>query len=319
MVQESLDQKAPRVMVVEDDPRSVKLLEAYLLPEGYQMVTANDGIDALNKLDRETVDIILLDIMMPNMNGYEVCKQLKADKNSRFIPIIMMTALRSREDRIRGIEAGTDDFLTKPVDREELLARIRSLLRVKNLNEQLEDAENVLYVLSNMLDAKDHYTEGHSQRVTKFAIYLAKALRLSLSDQDMLKKAGLLHDIGKVGVPENVLNKPGPLTPEEFELIKKHPVLSEKICSPLRSMKNILGIIRHHHESFDGKGYPDGLRGEEIPLGSRILAVADAFDAMGSDRPYRKGMPKEKVIKVLKEGAGVQWDPKLVDLFTNLI
>ncbi|MFH1239329.1 MAG: HD domain-containing phosphohydrolase, partial [bacterium] len=276
MVQESLDHKAARVMIVEDDPRSVKLMEAYLLPEGYKVVSASDGFDALNKIEKETVDIILLDVMMPNINGYDVCKQLKADRNLRFIPIIMMTALTGKEDKIKGIEAGTDDFVTKPVDREELLARVKSLLRVRSLNEQLEDAENVLYVLNTILDAKDHYTQGHSQRVTNLALKLAKELRLSTPDQNMLKKAGLVHDIGKIGVAETILNKPGTLTAEEFEEIKKHSVLSEKICSPLKSMKNILGVIRHHHERFDGQGYPDGLRGENIPLGARILAIADA-------------------------------------------
>jgi putative two-component system response regulator len=319
MVQASSDQRAAKIMIVEDDPRSVKLMEAYLLPEGYEITRASDGFEALNKIEQEPVDVILLDVMMPNVNGYDVCKQLKADRNLRFIPIIMMTALTGKEDKIKGIEAGADEFVTKPVDREELLARIKSLLKVKALNEQLEDAENVLYVLNNILDAKDHYTQGHSQRVTNLALKLAKELRLSGPDQEILKKAGLVHDIGKIGVSEAILNKPSTLTPEEFEEIKKHSTWSEKICSPLKSMKNILPIIRHHHERIDGAGYPDGLKGDNIPLGARILAIADAYDAMSSDRPYRKGMPKEKAIQILKECAGTQWDAKLVTLFINML
>ncbi len=319
MVQESQPQIAPKILIVEDDPRSMKLVEAYLLPEGYETIKAVDGLEALSKLEKEDVDLILLDIMLPGMDGYEVCRQIKGDKKMRFIPIVMMTALSETSDKVKGIEMGTDDFLTKPVNREELLARVKSLVNVKRLNMQLEDAENVLFVLINMLEAKDPYTKGHSQRVTNIALKLAKELRLSSRDQDILKRAGLVHDIGKVGISEAVLNKPGPLTKEEFEHIKNHPALSEKICSPLNSMKDLLSIIRHHHERVDGKGYPDGLKGTEIPLGAKILAIADAYDAMDSDRPYRGNMPKEEIKRIFREGSGTQWDSQLVELFLNVM
>lgn len=319
MVQESQSQIAPKILIVEDDPRSMKLVEAYLLPEGYQTVKAVDGLEALSKLEKEDVDLILLDIMLPSMDGYEVCKKIKEDRDTRFIPIVMMTALSETSDKVKGIEMGTDDFLTKPVNREELLARVKSLVHVKRLNMQLEDAENVLFVLINILEAKDPYTRGHSQRVTNIALRLAKELRLSSRDQDILKRAGLVHDVGKIGVPEAILNKPGPLTKEEFEYIKNHPALSEKICSPLNSMKDLLGIIRHHHERVDGKGYPDGLKGTDIPLGARILAIADAYDAMDSDRPYRNKMSKEEIKRIFTEGSGTQWDSQLVELFLNVM
>jgi len=229
----------------------------------------------------------------------------------------MMTVLEEKEHKIKAIEAGTDDFLTKPVDHEELSARVRSLVRVKHLNEQLENVENILFTLSNMLEAKDPYTKGHSERVTIIALRLANEAGLPSEDQGLLRKVGRLHDIGKIGVPANLLNKPGALTPKEFELLKEHVILGENICRPLRSIGRFLGIIRHHHENFDGTGYPDGLKGEKIPLGARILAIADAFDTMNSDQPYRKRLPMEEILKRLKEGAGSLWDPKLVKLFTE--
>jgi putative two-component system response regulator len=307
------------VMVVDDDPRSRKLIEAYLFPQNYNLVTAADGTEALEKLKDNSVDLIVLDVMLPGISGYEVCKKVKSDSDLRLIPIIMMTSLDGKEDKIKGIQAGTDDFLTKPIDPQEITARVKSLLRVRHLNEQLEKVENILFTLAKALEAKDPYTEGHSERVTDFAIKLAREIGLSKESQELLDKAGKMHDIGKVGVPETILNKPGPLTKEEFNYIKKHAVLSEKICDPLRSMREILGIIRHHHENFNGKGYPDGLQGDSIPLEARILSIADAYDAMSSDRPYRKKLSKQEVVKRLKEGAGSQWDPKLVDIFVKIL
>ncbi|MFH1783569.1 MAG: HD domain-containing phosphohydrolase [bacterium] len=319
MTIESQDQKSSRIMVVDDDPKSIKLIAAYLLPEGHEILTAGDGLEALSKLEKEDVDLILLDVMMPNLNGYEVCKQIKDSKELRIIPVVMMTALSDKQDRIKGIEAGTDEFLTKPIDREELLARVRSLIKVKDLNTQLEDAENVLFALVNMIEAKDSYTIGHSQRVTQLAIRIAEEMRLSGRAKELLKKAGILHDLGKVAISEAILNKPSTLTKEEYDQIKKHPVIAEEICAPLKSMKEILPVIRHHHERFDGAGYPDGIKEEKIPLESRILAIADSYDAMSSDRPYRDKVPKDEIIKRLKQGAGSQWDPKIMELFLNII
>ena len=313
------DYKHSRILVVDDDVLNVKLIEAYLIPEEYDILTAYDGEEALKKVEEESVDLILLDIMLPKINGYEVCQQLKAREDLRLIPIIMITALDEREDKIKGIETGADDFLTKPVDKGELLARIKSLLRVKYLNEQLENVEAVLFFLANLIEAKDPYTKDHTKRVAKYAERLAKEAGLSLEQQNLLRKAGTLHDIGKIGVPEAILNKPGPLAEEEFNRMKEHSVLGEKICNPLKSMSCIVNIIRHHHERFDGNGYPDGLKGEEIPIGARIMAIVDSFDAMILDRPYRKKMAREKAIEILKEEAGKQWDPKLVEIFIKKI
>ncbi len=314
-----IEEHKSTVLIVDDDPRSRKLIEAYLFPQNYNLITAGDGTEALDKLKNNSVDLIVLDVMLPGISGYEVCKKVKSDSDLRLIPIIMMTSLDGKDDKIKGIQAGTDDFLTKPIDPQEITARVKSLLRVRHLNEQLEKVENILFTLAKALEAKDPYTEGHSERVTDFAKRLAKEIGLSKESQELLDKAGKMHDIGKVGVPETILNKPGPLTKDEFNYIKKHVVLSEKICDPLRSMREILGIIRHHHENFNGKGYPDGLSGDKIPLEARILSIADAYDAMSSDRPYRKKLPKSEVIKRLKEGAGTQWDPKLVDIFVKIL
>lgn len=316
---DDIKEQKSTVLIVDDDPRSRKLIEAYLFSQDYNIITAGDGTEAMQKLKNNSVDLIVLDVMLPGISGYEVCKRVKLDSDLRLIPIVMMSSLDDKEDKIKGIQAGTDDFLTKPIDAQEITVRVKSLLRVRHLNEQLEKVENILFTLAKALEAKDPYTEGHSERVGKLAKKLAKEVGLGEDAREALDKAAKIHDIGKVGVPETILNKPGPLTKEEFNYIKKHVVLSEQICAPLRSMRGILGIIRHHHENYNGKGYPYGLKGEDIPLEARILSIVDAYDAMTSDRPYRKRLPQDEVIKRLKEGSGTQWDPKLVDLFINMI
>lgn len=316
---DDIKEQKSTVLIVDDDPRSRKLIEAYLFSQDYNIITAGDGTEAMQKLKNNSVDLIVLDVMLPGISGYEVCKRVKLDSDLRLIPIVMMSSLDDKEDKIKGIQAGTDDFLTKPIDAQEITVRVKSLLRVRHLNEQLEKVENILFTLAKALEAKDPYTEGHSERVGELAKKLAKEVGLGEDAREALDKAAKIHDIGKVGVPETILNKPGPLTKEEFNYIKKHVVLSEQICAPLRSMRGILGIIRHHHENYNGKGYPYGLKGEDIPLEARILSIVDAYDAMTSDRPYRKRLPQDEVIKRLKEGSGTQWDPKLVDLFINMI
>jgi putative two-component system response regulator len=294
-------------------------MEAYLLSAGHQVTLAANGDEALRLVREISPDLVLLDVMMPGISGYDVCAMLKADEATRLIPIILLTALGNLEDRLSGIEAGADEFLTKPCNRTELLTRIRTLTRVKRLNDQLESAENVLLALARVIEAKDPYTEGHVERVSRSARALGERLGLPRREVEMLAKAGFLHDIGKVGVRESVLLKPGLLTLEERKEIERHSVLGEEICRPLRSAANLLAAIRHHHERIDGLGYPDGLAGNAIPVAARVLAIVDAFDAMTSDRPYRPGMGADEALAVLRRYAGKQWNAAMVEVFADLI
>lgn len=307
-----------RVLIVDDNVQNVELLRTYISAEGYEVDEAFDGEEALVKVAANPPDLILLDVMMPKLNGYDVCSQIKKDEKTRFIPIIMVTALSELEDKIKGLDAGTDDFISKPFNRYELLARVRSLLRIRHYYADLDHSQDIIITLALAVEAKDPYTRGHSERVADYARRLAKALGLPFKDQDLVHRAGLLHDIGKIGVSETYLHKPGPLSGEEREIIRDHPVRGEAICRPLKSLRHLLPAIRHHHERFNGTGYPDGLKGEEIPLSARILAVADIYDALTSDRPYRVGLPQERALDILKTEADQRhWDSHLVDVFIN--
>jgi len=302
--QSPFNDQMPRVLVVDDEPRNIKLLEAFLVPYKYQILKAENGEDALSIINRVDVDIVLLDVMMPNMDGYEVCRRIKGDERTRMIPVIMVTALDDMEAKIKAIEQGADDFITKPPNKHELQARVKSLIRVKILNNTLTSLESVLYSLANTVEAKDEYTRGHTLRVSELAIALGKRMQLSPSEISSLKIGGIIHDVGKIGVPSAIINKPGRLEPEELEIMKKHPFIGYNICIPLkRSLGTVLDIIYYHHEKLDGSGYPIGLMGEDIPAGAKVLAVADIYDALTSDRPYRKAMSKEKALTIMQEEA----------------
>ena len=293
-----------RILIVDDEPLNLKLLEGLLLPLGYEVVKSDSGAHALSILSKIDVDLIMLDVMMPQMDGFEVCRRIKNNEETRLIPVILVTALKEVEQRVRGIEAGADEFLTKPPNKMELIARTRSLIRVKNLNQNMASIEDVLFSLANTVEAKDFYTQGHVERVSKLAISLGKKLNLSAAELNALKIGGALHDIGKIGIPKAILNKQGPLNEEEWSAMKKHPEYGYNICLPLkRNLKRALEIVRHHHEKMDGTGYPDGLKGREISFPARIMAVADIYDALTTDRPYRKAMSTEKALSILNTEA----------------
>ncbi len=306
--------------MVDDNAQNVELMEAYLLGAGnYEVQTAYDGEEALHQVASQPPDLILLDVMMPKMDGFQVCQRLKGDEATRLIPVVMVTALSELEDRIRGIEAGADDFLTKPVNKLELLTRVKSLVRVKHLNDRLENLENVLFTVAAIAEAKDNYTEGHLQRLADYSARLGSALGLGAADQQSARYGGLLHDIGKISVSEAILKKPGPLTPEEYAAMKEHTIIGHRIVQPLRFAPQAGPIVRGHHERWDGRGYPDGLSGEGIPLGARIISVADTYDAMTTDRPYRKALPEEEARRRLQEAAGSQLDAQVVAAFLLLL
>ncbi len=305
------------VLVVDDEEVNRKLLRELLTSRGYRVEVAADGEEAIGKVRESRPDLILLDVMMPRVDGLQACRVLKQNEETRLIPIVLLTALSALEDRVAGIDAGADEFLSKPFNAIELLARVRSLIRVKHLNDQLERTENILFALAAVVEAKDPYTEGHLHRLVKYAAHISATLMLPDHAKQVIRYGALLHDIGKIGIPEAILNKPGKLTAEEFTIIKQHPEIGERICRPLRFGTELGPIVRGHHERWDGGGYPDGLAGEAIPLGARIVAVADAFDAMTTDRPYRKALATQEAWKTLWDGAGMQWDKAVVEAFAS--
>lgn len=314
-----LTQAPPKILVVDDNIQNIELLDGLLSSRGYAVIKAYNGAEALRKVEETPPHMILLDVLMPGMDGYEVCRRLKTQESTRLVPVVMLTALNSLEDRVRGIDAGADDFIAKPFQKLELLARVKSLIRVKGLLDQLEGAQNVLLSLAIVLDFNDPYTHGHSQRVSENGARLAAFMGLPEAEQKRIRFGGILHDIGKVATEKNVLHKQGALNGQEYEHIKLHPVVGEKICQPLQFAKPLLPIIRGHHEKFNGKGYPDGLAGEEIPLGCKIIGIVDAYDALITVRPYRDSLAHETAIDVIKsESVKGYWDPEIVSLLCGM-
>ena len=309
----------PIVLVVDDMATNLLLASRYLEEVVCEVMTAESGEAALSMMESTPPDLVLLDIGLPGLDGFEVCRRIKAQSRLRLTPVVMLTARSSTPDRVRALEAGADDFLVKPVDRLELIARVRSMLRLKAVYDDLQDTEQVLTALARAVEAKDSYTEAHTERVARNALNLGQAAGMDEAELRQLFRGGLIHDIGKIGVPDAVLTKPGPLDAAELEIMRRHPEIGEKICNSLRSSATVRAVIRHHHEHWNGSGYPDGLAGDEIPLAARVVAVCDAFDAMTSDRSYRRGMRPAAAISILREGAGTQWDPHLVEAFIALV
>jgi putative two-component system response regulator len=308
---------APIVLVVDDGESNRALVEAFLSDLDCKLRSAEDGPSALAAIVAEPPDLVLLDVQMPGMDGYEVCRRIKAMPRGRLLPVVMLTALDHLNDRVLALEAGADDFMTKPVDRIELVARVRSALRLKAVYDTLDSAEQVIFSLAAAVEAKDAYTEKHTHRVAESARHIGLKMGLPERAQDALYRGGIIHDIGKIGVPDAILLKPGPLDPEELRLMRKHVIIGESIVRPLRSGANLLPIIRHHHEHYDGTGYPDGLAGRAIPHLARIVAVCDAYDALVTDRPYRRARSVDDAIGILVNGAGHQWDAEAVDVLIS--
>jgi putative two-component system response regulator len=315
--QRQISDGAPLVLVVDDGEINRALVEAFLADLDCRLQSAGDGAEALAAIEKEIPDLVLLDVQMPGMDGYEVCRRIKAMPRGRLLPVVMLTALDHANDRVLALEAGADDFMTKPVDRVELIARVRSALRLKAVYDTLDSAEQVIFSLAAAVEAKDKYTEKHTHRVAETARHVGLKMGLPERALDALYRGGIIHDIGKIGVPDAILLKPGPLTAEELGAMRRHTTIGESIVRPLRSGANLLPIIRNHHEHFDGHGYPDGLAGRAIPRLARIVAVCDAYDALVTDRPYRQARSVDEAISTLLDGAGKQWDPEVVNLLVG--
>ncbi len=328
------------ILLVDDDARNIRLLEALLRPEGYLTVSASSGRAALAAVALQPPDLILLDIMMPDMTGYEVARILKADPASANIPLIMVTALTDRNARLEGLNAGAEDFLTKPVDRAELWVRVRNLLRLKEYGDflanhnrileeqvrqrtaQLEEAyHDTVFTLVRAAEHKDEETGHHVRRISHYCRVLAQAMELPLELHDAIYNASPMHDIGKIGIPDHVLLKPGSFTPEEWCVMKTHCALGASILASGTSPYTRMGadIALNHHERWDGSGYPAGLKGEAIPLAARIMQICDVYDALRSQRPYKRPIDHARAVEIITQGDGrtqpEHFDPLVLQCF----
>jgi putative two-component system response regulator len=315
-----LPKRPPRILVVDDHLDNAKLMAHLLRSRGYEVEVANSAEQAQPVIDAQAPDLILLDVIMPGRSGYELCHELKSHPTTRLIPIVMMTGLSDREDKIRGIEAGADDFLNKPLFPEELFARVKSLIKLKEYTDELEDAEDVLCTLGLSVEARDPYTEGHCERLAHLARDLGSQLGLDEESLVALRRGGFLHDLGKITVPDEILKKGSNLTAAEWEIMKQHPITGEMICRPLKSLRPVLPIIRSHHEHWNGSGYPDQLVGQEIPLLARILQTVDVYDALTTERPYKRALSHQDAASTMRREANAGlWDAILVEEFLSMV
>jgi cyclic di-GMP phosphodiesterase len=320
VVSETQPTRRSRVLVADDTESIRSLFNRLLAADGYEVISAADGAAALDAIREHRPDVILCDITMPYVDGLEVCRRLKADPATRLTPIVLVTGQTGLDDRIKGIEAGADDFLSKPVHPHELRARVRSLSRLKILLDALDSAEAAFMSLALTIEARDPYTNGHCERLARHAVTLGRALGLPQEDLDALHRGGYLHDVGKVGVPDAVLLKQGPLTPEEFAIMRRHPQIGDSLCAPLQSLRRVRPIILSHHERLDGSGYPEGLRGDDVPLLAQIVAIVDVFDALTSARPYRAALPPEEAVQhLLRDAEQGRFARRYVDAFLDTL
>jgi putative two-component system response regulator len=312
--------RASRILVVDDNQDIMMLMKELLSTRGYEVVAVSDAAQAEAEILRHAPDLILSDVIMPGKSGYEFCRELKENPATRLIPFVLITGLTDRQDRLLGIESGADDFLSKPIFAEELFARVKSLLKLKEFTDELETAESVLCTLGLSVESRDPYTEGHCERLAQNASNLGRHLGLDQESIVALRRGGYLHDLGKIAVPDEILKKGTNLTSEEWAIMKRHPITGETICRPLKSLRLVLPIIRNHHEHSDGSGYPDGLRRSEIPLLSRVLQVVDVYDALRTARPYKPALSHEQAAITMREEARAGfWDEGLAREFMCML
>jgi putative two-component system response regulator len=310
----------PTILVVEDELDVREMLRDQLVELGYAVRTAVSAEAALRDVEVAAPDLVLTDVHMKGISGVELCKRLKADPRFALTPIVILTAVTDLDARVAGLAAGADDFFGKPFEFSELTTRVGALLRVKTLLDQLERAEGVIVTLGATIEARDLYTSGHCERLAAYGVALGRALNVPEPLIRALHLGGYLHDLGKIAVPDTVLLKPGALTPSELAQIQRHPGIGADLVRGLHTLDDVRPIIRHHHERWDGSGYPDGLQGEGIPLGARIMAVVDVFDALHTARPYKAALSTADALGILREEADTgAWDPRVVARFVEIV
>lgn len=313
------DDECPTILILDHAEVNRRLLRSMLKRERYRILEARHPGEALALLGSESVDLVILDLVLTGMSGPEFCRALKSDRRGQLIPVLMLTSVHGTENEIEGIESGADEYLLKPVHPAVLRSRVRSMVRHKLAINTLEEAESILFALAQAVEQRDAYTAGHCERLACYSVAIGMALGLSRTQLLALHRGGFLHDIGKISIPDAILHKPGPLTSAEWALVRRHPVKGEEICSEMKSLRPVLPIIRSHHERWDGSGYPDGLRGNQIPLVARILQVSDIYDALTTARPYKPALPPTEALGILTEEAKRGWrDPDLVAVFGEL-
>ena len=309
----------PTVMIVDGEEISRRVLRAMLRTSSYRLLETSRPSEALQLLEEEQIDLIVIDLVMPEMSGADLCRRIKANRQNQLTPILMLTNVGGSENEIESIAAGADEFLTKPLHPEVVRTRVRAMLRNKATIDSLEEAETILFALAQAVEARDAYTGGHCQRLAGYSVALGQALGLEEAQLIALHRGGYLHDIGKVGIPDAILFKQGPLSDQEWVVMRSHASTGEEICRPMKTLEPVLPIIRHHHEKWDGTGYPDGLRGEEIPLLARILQIADVYDALTTARPYKPAHSQQDTFRIMEEEADRGWrDLDLLALFREI-
>lgn len=334
-----MDEKDHRsvILIVDDEPDGRELLKTPLLFQGYHVVLACNGQEALDKVTQCMPDLILLDVMMPGMDGFEVCRQIRKNPLVSEIPIVMTTALNDRNSRLEGINSGADDFIPKPFDLTELMARVQTITRLNRYRHLMEERAKVVAQIQyardtlaqaydqtlegwiKALDMRDKETENHSKRVTEQTIQLVKAMGIEDEEElEHIRRGALLHDVGKMAIPDHILHKKGALTDEEMAIMQKHPEYAYEWLSSIAYLRPALDIPYCHHEKWDGTGYPRGLKGTEIPLAARIFAVIDVWDALSHDRPYHKAWSQEESRAYIRSMSGIHFDPDIVEVFLAL-
>jgi putative two-component system response regulator len=310
-----------RVLIADDNATVRKILRYLCASRGWETIEASTGPQALELARRRpSPHAIILDARLSELNGYEVCRELKSDDQCRLIPVIVTAPLDSSEEKIRALDAGADDYLTKPLNRAEVELRLRSLLRMHRFNQELVGAESVALALARAVSAKDGYAQTHLEKVANYAVALGKALGLDTAQLRILKYGAILHNVGKIAIPDSILEKTGPLSPREMAMFQQHTRIGCDICAPLKPLKAVLPIVRHHKEHWDGTGYPDGLSGDAIPLGAQIVGIVDVYTALISDRPYRRAVPHGEAVRRLRAQTREGWhNPELVEKFLQII
>ncbi len=312
-------EQASTLLLVDAVPSSRRSIRNMLQLPQYRILECVSASEALEIMNRESIDIVLTALALPGMSGLELCRWLKANRDTQLVPVLVLTSLKSADQEIQARFSGADEFLAKPIHPELLRARVSAMLRTKTLTDSLEKAESILFALAQAVEERDIYTGEHCHRLAVYGVALGKAAGLSEADRLALYRGGYLHDIGKIGVPDSILFKPAALTQQEWGVMRRHTVKGEEICRPMKSLADVLPIIRSHHERWDGTGYPDGIGGEEIPFLARILQVCDIYDALTSVRCYKPAMTHEQALATLHEESRRGWrDPDVVNLFLDV-